>query len=143
MYKRYVDDLNLCCRRVRLGTRLAGMELEWREEWEREDLESGRQTDSLVFDMIREISDTIFEFVKLTSECPSDNTDTGFMPILDLQCQVRDNRIVHKFYEKSMNTKYCILAKSAGGRKTKFTTLVQEAVRRLRNCSDRIIEEEK
>lgn len=55
----------------------------------------------------------------------------------------KKNRIVHKFYEKSMNTKYCILKKSACGEMTKFTTLVQETVRRMRNCNEIVPEVEK
>jgi hypothetical protein len=142
MYKRYVDDIDVCSSKLKLGTRLINEKLEWSNEWMREDIQTGKDNDKVTIGIIREIGDTIYDFIKLTSECPSDCT-SGYVPILDLQCKVTKNRIVHKFYEKPMNTKYCILKKSACSEQIKYTTLVQETVRRMRNCNEMVEETEK
>jgi hypothetical protein len=142
LYKRYVDDIDICCQMIRLGTKYRNGKLEWREEWKQEDVQIGMKPDRLAMDILQDIGDTIYNFVKLTSDCPSDNV-SKYVPILDLQCSIVNNRILHKFYEKPINTRYCILEKSAVGNRTKFTTLVQETVRRMRNCCSRIPEEEK
>jgi hypothetical protein len=144
LYKRYVDDLDVCCRQMELGTRYRDGKLTVLESDKLEDVRSQIQSDKLAMDTIRQIGDTVLEFIKLTSDCPSDNMEAGgYMPILDLQCCVQDNRVVHKFYEKPMNTKYCILNSSAGNNHVKFTTLTQECVRRLMNCNEGVTQNEK
>jgi hypothetical protein len=142
MYKQYVDDIDICSLKVQTGTRLVNDKLEWTEAWQLEDIQTGKNNDQVTIEIIRQIGDTVYDFIKLTSECPSDN-QSGYVPILDLQCKVVKNRIVHKFYEKPMNTRYCILRKSACGERTKFTTLVQETIRRMRNCCENVPETEK
>jgi hypothetical protein len=87
--------------------------------------------------VIREIGNTLSDFIELTSDSPSQNQG-GWMPILDLQCKVDESGlIIHKYYEKPMNTKFCMLSQSAVSTRTKFTTLVQDRVRRLQNYNER------
>ena len=48
---------------------------------------------------------------------------------------VKWRAIVWRFYEKPMNSPFCILERSAMPEKVKVTTMVQEVIRRLRNMS--------
>jgi hypothetical protein len=74
------------------------------------------------------------------SDYPSDYLESNnYMLIIDFQCKVVKNRVIHKYYEKSMNTKFCIFEKSAFSARTKYTTLVQETAGRSRNCSSQIL----
>ena len=50
--------------------------------------------------------------------------------------------IMWRFYEKPMNTKYCIMEKSAMSENVKITTMVQEVIRRCRNHNSKVPEEE-
>ena len=98
--------------------------------------------------------DTIWSFIKVTYDCPGLNED-GMVPILDLKvrmegCEVEMEggevivvrQIVWRFYEKPMNSPYVIMAKSAMPHKMKVTTMVQEVIRRCRNMSKEVKEEE-
>ena len=55
--------------------------------------------------------------------------------MLDLQLSVKDNRIIHEFFEKPCAAKQVIPFKSAHSRKMKMSVLVEEGLRRLRNNS--------
>ena len=57
------------------------------------------------------------------------------MPLLDIQVKVENNQVIYKFYSKPMANPFVILSKSAMSDKIKRNTLVQEAIRRLRNTS--------
>ena len=57
------------------------------------------------------------------------------MPILDLQCTVRENRIVFKFFKKPMANPILMTKSSAMPFQVKRASLAQEALRRLRNTS--------
>ena len=96
------------------------------------------------------MASSIWEFIQVTVDCPGMNRD-GFVPILDLKCRMEEmveedglvcDQIVWRFYEKSMNSPYCIMEKSAMPEKVKITTLVQETIRRLRNMHTMVPESE-
>ena len=55
--------------------------------------------------------------------------------LLDIQVKVENNQVIYKFYSKPMANPFVILSKSAMSDKIKRNTLVQEAIRRLRNTS--------
>ena len=81
-----------------------------------------------------EIGNGVCEFIKLTVDSPSMN-ESGWMPLLDLQCMVKNNQILYKFFKKSMSSKYVMVQNSAMPMKIKRNALVQEVIRRLRNTS--------
>ena len=81
-----------------------------------------------------ELGNSISSFIKLTTDYPSKH-ENGFMPLLDIQVKVENNQVKYKFYSKPMSSQYVILSKSAMSDKIKRNTLVQEAIRRLRNTS--------
>ena len=69
---------------------------------------------------------------------------TGRVPILDMEVWIsRDEEGVSKirwsFYEKKMKNRFVMMRESAVGMEAKRRTLVQEVVRKMRNC-DRDIE---
>ena len=51
-------------------------------------------------------------------------------------------QIVWRFYEKPMNSPYVIMASSAMPQKVKVVTMVQEVLRRCRNMSPKVEEQE-
>ena len=57
------------------------------------------------------------------------------MPILDLQCTVRENKILFKFFKKPMANPILMTKSSAMPFQVKRASLAQEALRRLRNTS--------
>ena len=61
---------------------------------------------------------------------------SGKLPCLDLQLWLdSEGYIRHEFYSKPMTTPYIILRRSAVSNSVKRTTCFQEAIRRLRCCS--------
>jgi hypothetical protein len=142
----YVDDINQAMRLVELGSRYKNEKIEITEETRQEDENNKIDRVKLTFKIAREIGDTICNFVKLTTDTP-DTTRGGYMPVLDLQVKMGEGdnkrRVVYKFYAKEVSTKYTILRQSAHSSKIKFSTLVQECVRRLLNTSDLVTKEEK
>ena len=82
--------------------------------------------------VLRRIVNTIFEF---TTECPS-GQENGKVPFLDFQLYVGEAGLVkHEHYEKPCTSDFVIPAKSAHSKKMKMSVLVEEGLRRLRNCS--------
>ena len=72
--------------------------------------------------------------LRVTFEIPSQH-QSNKLPILDTQMWIEDGRVLHEFYEKSMTSDYVIRADSAQPNSMKRTCLIEEGVRRLRNCS--------
>ena len=55
---------------------------------------------------------------------------------------MRDDHIIeYRFYEKKMNSPYCVMAKSAMSESAKISAMSQEVVRRMCNTSD-IVDQE-
>ena len=53
--------------------------------------------------LVRDVGNSVCPcpFIQLTVDCPSLNQDRdGWMPILDIQVKMVDNRIQYKFYKK-------------------------------------------
>ena len=88
-----------------------------------------KNRDAHTMKIIKYIGEEIFNFIKLTTDIPA-NYENNYIPMLDIQCKVQNNKIMYKFYEKPMNSKFVIPYKSAHSHICKISTLVQEAVRR-------------
>ena len=58
------------------------------------------------------VSNSIYEFMQVTIDCPSQH-ETGFMPLLDIQVKMQQNRIIHKFYKKPISSNKVIMFDSA------------------------------
>ena len=129
-YKRYVDDGKTIARRIRDPI----------------PVETDEEADVTIMKEIQQVADDIHESIKVTYDCPSINKDLK-LPHLDLKVWLqsvddgdRGKRIyiMHEFYYKDVATKAVIHARSAIPTKTMRTTLAQEVIRILRNCSRRL-----
>jgi hypothetical protein len=92
------------------------------------------EKDLRTFKVIQDIANDIWPEIQWTMDVPS-NYPGGRMPMLDTQVGVSNNMVFFEYYEKPMNTPYCIPARSAHSWTTKRSSLVQEGVRRLLNTS--------
>ena len=63
------------------------------------------------------------------------NHPDGKLPILDMKCYVRDDRILYEHYEKKVSSKLVISARSAHSAQTKRSVHISELVRRMMNTS--------
>ena len=84
--------------------------------------------------------------IKLTADCPS-NYSNGRVPILDMEVWMEKDsegfsQVRSGFYEKKMKNRFVMMESSAVGGAAKRRTLVQEVVRRMRNCYREMEKEE-
>ena len=127
----YSDDGNHCMKALPPGSRYN------RETQRIEIVEDEIENDRLVSadlrtaDVVRDVANSIFEFLNVKIDCPSLHED-GFMPIL---AKIESGKIVYIFYKKPLSNDRVILANSAMPHNVKMATMVNEAVRRLRNTS--------
>ena len=70
----------------------------------------------------------------MTIDTPYMHED-GFVPMLDLKVNIRNNKISHRFYKKSCAHKLTILERSAVPMSIKRNTIFQESMRRIKNHS--------
>ena len=66
----------------------------------------------------------------------------GRLPVLDLNLFVESNKVKFSFYSKPCSSPYIIMYSSALPAKQKRETILQEGLRRLRNCSPDLDETE-
>jgi hypothetical protein len=76
----------------------------------------------------------IWPEIKWTMDVPSNYANLR-MPMLDTQVGMENGEVVFEYYEKKMNTPYCIPARSAHSWSIKRSSLIQEGVRRMLNTS--------
>ena len=131
MLKIYVDDANIISTPFPLGSRL---DSDGEIRIHQDEIENDRNvpSDSRTAKLFGEIGNTVCDFLKLTTDCPS-NHSSGFMPLLDIQVKVEQNQVIYKFYSKPMASPFLMLANSAMPDQMKRNGIVQEALRRLRN----------
>ena len=127
----YIDDGNLITTTFPAGARLFE---DGKVRIDPNQIESDMliPADERTAKLLTEIGNSISNFIKLTADYPSKH-ENGFMPLLDIQVRVVDNQVDYKFYSKPMSNPYVILANSALPEQMKRNSLVQEAIRRLRN----------
>ena len=97
--------------------------------------------DTRTMEELRKISNTVFRCVQFTVDCPSSH-QAGMVPVLDLQMFVEDGLVKYHFFEKPCASKFAIPEASAHSKKMKMLVLVEEGVRRMRNCSRRLGEDD-
>ena len=82
--KKYVDDVNLVLETLKAGTKWNGSSLEWKEEWEKADLEDGEDDDTRTMREIRKLSNSLLPFIKFKEDVPA-NHESKKIPVLDFQ----------------------------------------------------------
>ena len=130
----YTDDGNHCMKALVPGSR-------YNRETQRievvdEEIENDRlvSADLRTANVVKDVANSIFEFWNVKIDCPSLHED-GFMPILDIKAKTEAGKIVYMFYKKPLSNDRVILASSAMPHNVKMATMVNEAIRRLRNTS--------
>ena len=108
LQKYYVDDGTNVTTPLPLGSKLEEDKIVIDEEL----IDSDREipADIRTSRILVEIGNGICEFIKLTVDSPSMN-ESGWMPLLDLQCMVKNNQNLYKFCKKS--SKYVMMQSSA------------------------------
>ena len=105
------------------------------------DMKTGEE----MMDLLREVANSITPMVVWEHDWPDKHPD-GWLPVLDIQMKVdpddRDNLVKHKFYQKPVSNKNLVSADSCMPRNVKFSTLVEEGYRRLRNSSPSVLQAE-
>ena len=132
LLKIYIDDQNLACEALPPGARLMDGKVTIVESEVEGDVQV--PDDQRTAKILLEIANSVSNFIKLTSDCPSLH-NSGFMPILDLQVKAENNKLIWKFYKKEVANPLLIMKDSAMPFKVKRASLSCEALRRLRNTS--------
>ena len=81
-----------------------------------------------------DIANGIDKDIQMEFDVPSLHRE-GRLPVLDLHLFIKDNVVKTSFFSKPISSPYTILFQSALSTKQKRNTLLQEGLRRLRNCS--------
>ena len=134
-YKRYVDDSNMLV--------IPSDEIKMKAEWKNK--EEGNDA-KLIAAECRKIADSISNMLKFEEDV-GENHEDGKLPILDLKVwktkEQNTIQIKHSFYKKPMASKYTLRKGTAYPLGNLKTVLVEETLRRLRNCSPEMPWEEK
>ena len=125
MYLRNVDDGNIATEATEPETRFINDKVSILPEAVMED--QNIPADERTASFIKSLSNSIAPMIVMTEEYPS-NHPSGRMPILDLEVWIEKQKINHVFYKKPMN------ARSAFSSAKNRSILVEEGLRRLRNC---------
>ena len=144
MYMRYVDDTNKVIVPPPVGTRFVQGKLEIVPEKIEEDRD--RDRDKVTGELMRDIANSISPMLQFEEDTGSNHTD-GCLPILDLKVwkEVKEDTITikHSFYKKPMASKFTIRAGTAYPISQIRSIMIEEVLRRLRNCSPESSWEEK
>ena len=139
LFETYVDDTTDVIAAVDPGVRFDGEKLVRHDELV--EVDKTVPEDKRTMEVLKDIANTIYDCVQFTVDCPSNN-DSGKVPVLDLNVYIRGDQIVHEFYEKPCASKMVIPYSSAHSKKMKMAVLVEEGLRRLRNTSRGLEQEE-
>ena len=66
-------------------------------------------------DQLLKVMNSVFPFLKFTLETEEDFQEAGgYIPTLDMEYRMEeDGSLNHRFFEKPMNTKFCVHSESA------------------------------
>ena len=135
MYLRYVDDTNKAVIPPPLGTRFIDGELQVVPDLI--DRDASLPRDKVVGELLRTMANSLSPMLQFEEDVAS-NYEDNRLPILDLKVWVEKSAqavaIRHTFYMKPMASKMTLLAKTAFPRSQIRAIMVQEVLRRLRNC---------
>jgi hypothetical protein len=133
-YGRYVDDGNSVVSVLPLGTHynLETKQIEICGDAAERD--KHLKSDFRTYRIIQEIANDIWPEIKWTMDVPSNYANLR-MPMLDTQVGIENGEVVFEYFEKKMNTPYCIPSRSAHSWSIKRSSLIQEGVRRMLNTS--------
>ena len=140
---KYVDNVNLVMALLPLGTRWEKDALVTKEKWRVEDLEAGKDQESVTMEAVRVAACSVLPWLSFTADSPNQHPNLK-VPMLDLQVWVchpgpgeaRDYDILAwSFFEKQTSSKKVLRASSAFSWRSKLITMNMEVWRRMRNCT--------
>ena len=141
---KYIDDVNMVATMLALGSRWRSGRVEYRNEWELEDRDSGKSQELVTMECLRDAADAVLPWIRFTLDLPELH-ENRMVPMLDLQVWVQhpaDNEdgleadlLSWIFYEKPSASKRVLRASSAYTWRSKLVTMAMEVFRRLRNTS--------
>ena len=141
MMKRYVNDCTAVLETLKMGVRWSEeVGLSYSSVWETEDKASGLSDDQRTMREFQKMANTILDFIRVTYDTCTDH-ESRKLPILDLQCWVEGRVVFHMYYEKPCASQYFIKEASAMSANTKWSSLSQEIIRRMKNTSRRVAHE--
>ena len=137
---RYMDDVRMFLRGIRLGWRLIKDVLVYKEVWKGEEMKAGMTKLEKTTEILEGVMNGICGWLVLTME--TEIMFDGTLPTLDLQIWVnRENKVLYKYYEKPTTPATVLHARSAIPEATRRATLNQEMIRRMTNTSELVGEE--
>ena len=134
LLKIYVDDTNIVCDALPPGItydKNLKKIVFHQDEVERD---TNTHDDVRTAEIYQSLADDILSYINMTYDCPSNHSD-GWMPVLDVETRIRDQKIQFAHYRKPICDDRLILARSAHSKKTKRITAINEGLRILRNTS--------
>ena len=136
LYLRYVDDTNMILESFKPGTRFINNKITILQETIAQDKEI--PPDKRAAKVLKDVANSVISMIVMEEDFPT-NHPSGRLPILDLEVWVVDNLIRHQFYKNSMASRKVVQASSAFSTGMKHSILVEEGLRRLRNCSPELL----
>ena len=141
----YVDDVRYVTSTIGEGWRWQEKEkkLVFDENWQEEDHQSAETVEARTSREILNIMNSVFTNIQFTKEIPED-FKSGRLPTLDFAMWLEGKgKIKYSFYEKEVNSKFCVMEKAAMAEMSKISTLAQDLIRRMVNTSDMIEQAER
>ena len=140
----YVDDVRFVTSYIEKGVRWESKQKRFmkKDEWLEEDKAENVSDEQRTARELKKAMNSIFPNIQFTTEIPEDFHD-GRLPTLDCTIWLENGRIMYSFYEKEMNSPFCILEQSALPDNTKISSLSQDVVRRMLNTSELVPQEER
>ena len=138
--KNYVGDFVAALTPLDPGVRFCGERMEMVKNGEMVESDKRDSNDKRTLEELKKIGNSVYESMQFTTDFPS-SCEEGKVPVLDVQMYVGENgQIRYEFYEKPCQSKFVIPNGSAHSKQGKLSVLVEEGLRRLRNCSKEVEE---
>ena len=83
----------------------------------------------------------VFKFLRFTTETEEDFPE-NWLPTLDLELKVEENKVLHRYYEKPTTTRLTVQLRSAMEERNKMQILSNDLVRRLLNSMEEVGDQE-
>ena len=136
-YTRYVDDINNGVIPHPDGTRYVDGELKIKDECI--EIDRGKPKDQVAATLVKTVANSITEMLSFEEDVSSKHPDKR-LPTLDLKLwttttEAQPMKIRHTFYKKPMASKTTLKENTAYPKAQTRAVMVQEVLRRLRNCS--------
>ena len=136
MYLRYVDDTNKLVVPPPPGTRFEEGKLRIKQD--KIEIDTQKPIDEVAGNVVKDIANSVTSMLEFEVDVCSKHID-GKMPVLDLKMWTEKEQgvtvIRHEFYKKPMASRLTLRGHTAYPKSQLKAVMIQEILRRLRNCS--------